>query len=405
MIGVDDAIKKVLNVAIPLDADEMQSVNAVGFILAEDIISDTDVPPFDRSTMDGYAMKASSVDAGVEIPVDALVGAGDCYPDTVPDGHAVKIMTGAPIPDGCDTVIPIEEISEIYEVVIKLDSNPKKGRNIALKGEEIAKGNRVLRKGTSIDAIISAVLAQVGFTKVIVHRRPNILILVTGSELVEPDHVPTGGQIRESNSYGLLAQCSIWGGVGLRTGSSVDSYKDLERELRAIFKLAPDILLITGGVSVGDFDLVPDVLSGLEAEIVFHNVAQKPAKPMLFARHDKTLVFGLPGNPVAAFLGFELYVGPAIRRVCGDIEYKTRFMTAIASDDFKVSSDRELFHPARIYFKDDEWIAEPVSARGSADICSIVNANAFARFEKGKYTVSKGERVKFFFLRGKSYGT
>jgi molybdopterin molybdotransferase len=170
-------------------------------------------------------------------------------------------------------------------------------------------------------------------------------------------------------------------------------------------KIAPDILLITGGVSVGDFDLVPDVLSGLETEIIFHNVAQKPAKPMLFARHDKTLVFGLPGNPVAAFLGFELYVGPLIRRMCGDTEYKTRFMTAIACNDFKVSSDREYFYPARIYFRDDEWIAEPVSARGSADICSIVNANAFARFEKGKYTVSKGDRIKFFFLRGKSYGT
>lgn len=405
MISVNEAIEKVLKETYLTGIDEMPSINAIGLILAEDILSDIDIPPFNRATMDGFAMKAATIEPFKEIKVVAVLAAGDSYKPKIRDGEAVKVLTGAPVPDECDTVVPIEEILPTYsnnQFTLKI--KPRAGRNIAYRGEEIKKGSLVIQKGTKIGSAEASVLAQVGYTKVKVYRRPKVSILVTGSELVEPEKMPEWGQIRESNSYGLLAQCSIWGAEGHNAGNIIDDPQKMEKELEDILKHKPDILLITGGVSVGDYDFVPHVLSKIKAEIIFHNVAQKPAKPILFSKYNKTLIFGLPGNPVASFLGFELYVGPLIRRMLGESQYQTNYMTAIASGEFNISSDREYFYPARVHYAEDKWIADPVKTLGSADIASIANANAFARFEKGKYTVSKGDKVRFFFIRGKDYG-
>ena len=405
MLEIDIAQKKVLAETEPLKPIVMPLESASGLNLAEDIFSDTDIPPFNRATMDGYAMRAEDSAVDAVLKVIGTVAASEFFDKTISQDQAVKIMTGAPVPDGCDTVIPLEWTSEPSPGLVKLASQIDRGKNIALKGEEIKKGACVLRMGMRIDPVVAAVLAQVGHAKVSIYPRPEVLILATGSELVELDITPKPGQIRDSNSYCILNQCSEWGGHCERHLIASDKIDNLESALKNAIDNQPEIIVITGGVSVGDYDLVPDVLKKLGANIIFHNVAQKPGKPMLFGTIGGILVFGLPGNPVAAYLCFELYIGPAIRRMMGDEHVKTTYFTAIAEEDFRVKSDRAYWHPAFVKRLENNLVAYPVSTHGSADIFSLVKANAFVRFEAGTYVVPAGEEIRFFVPRGKSIGT
>jgi len=402
MISINEAVEIVLDAAEALPTITLPLERAWGYVLAESVVADTDMPAFDRSMMDGYALAASASGDGKEVQVIATVPAGHFHPEPVADGHAVKIMTGAPLPDGCDAVIPVELTSEPDGGRVRLHSAVQSGDNIGFRGEEMKQGEEILAAGTPVDPAVAAVLAQAGKSRVSVHRRPRVGILVTGTELVDPGEVPAGGKIRESNSFGLVAQCLTWGAEPVRIGQAGDERRKLAAAISA--GLEYDVLAITGGVSMGEFDLVPDLLADLGVEIMFHKVAQKPAKPMLFGKFGPTLVFGLPGNPVACFLGFELYAGPAIRRLAGESEYRTRWHQGVSAADFKVRSDREHLKPAKVEREGEIWRAHPVATRGSADICSIVGTNAFARFKQGQYIVPAGETVEFFFHRGKSDG-
>jgi molybdopterin molybdotransferase len=402
MISIDEAVEIVLDAAEALPPIALPLERAWGYALAESVVADTDMPAFDRSMMDGYALAARFSGEGKEVVVVGTVPAGYFYPDPVPDGHAVKIMTGAPLPDGCDAVIPVEFTSEPEGGRVRLHSAVEPGDNIGFRGEEMKRGDEILAPGTPIDPAVAAVLAQVGKSRISVHRRPRVGILVTGTELVDPGEIPSRGKIRESNSFGLVAQCLTWGAEPVRIGQAGDERRKLAAAISA--GLEYDVLAITGGVSMGEFDLVPDLLADLGVEIIFHKVAQKPAKPMLFGKCGPTLVFGLPGNPVACFLGFELYAGPAMRRLAGESEYRTRWHQGMSAGDFKVRSDREHLKPAAVEREGEIWRAHPVATRGSADIYSIVGTNAFARFKQGHYTVPADETIDFFFHRGKSDG-
>ncbi len=405
MIPIDKAQKIVLDTLKALDPVKLPLDFAAGMILSEDISADINVPPFDRATMDGYALHASDSGSGAELKIDWIISAGEFIDIAIKRGHAVKIMTGAPVPAGVDTVIQIEKISEPKPGIVKLQDKIESGKNIAYKGEEIKEGQVVLKKGTEISAPVAAVLAQVGIANVPVYPRPSVLILSTGSELVEITDKPQGGQIRESNSYGLLTQCTRWGGAASRRPWAADNRKSLKGTIEDAIELNPDIIILTGGVSAGDYDLVPGILEELGVEVLFHKVAQKPGKPMLFGKLDEMLIFGLPGNPVAAFLGFELYVGPTIRRMMGESNFSIQFMEATATGDFKIKSDRAFVPHGLAANVDGEWRIAPVESKGSADIFSVVNANAFAIFDKGKYVVKSGEKVRFFLFRGESFGT
>jgi molybdopterin molybdotransferase len=403
MISIEEANDIVLGATSPLPVTEIPLDEAGGYVLAEPVNADADAPNFDRSMMDGYAFSTSSVSEADEIEFITIIAAGESFSETVPSGKAVKIMTGAPVPDGCDAVVPVEKTTQLSDNSFQLNSGVKSGDNIALQGEEMKKGQEVLTGGKLIDPPVAAVLAMTGNAKVKVHRRPRVGILVTGTELVGPDETPGPGKIRESNSYGLVTQCKTWGAVPHRLGQAGDD----PDQLRSAIKngLDFDVLCITGGVSMGDYDYVPGLLKELGVNVLFHKVAQKPAKPILFGKHDSTLVFGLPGNPVASFVGFELYAGPAVRRLAGEIDFRTQWYEGLSSGEFKIKTDRTNLKPVRIERSGNGLLVHPVPTRGSADICSVAGTNAFARFEEGRYTVPSGRPVRFMFHRSKEYGT
>jgi molybdopterin molybdotransferase len=404
MKSVDEAVDIVLGEAETLPAMRVVIQGSKGYILSDPVYSDIDFPAFDRAMMDGYAVKASISGEDVVLPVDGVIGAGEFRSEPVPEGHSVKIMTGAPLPPGTDAVIQVELTSETEDGKVKLYAGVDPGANIAKQGEEAEKGSVLLPAGTVADSAAVSVMAMAGKTMVRVYSIPQVGILPTGSELVRPSRqIPEPGQVRDSNTYGLSIQCLSWGGIPIRLGHPADDPNKLKKYIEK--GLSYNILVISGGVSMGDFDLIPDVLTELGVEIIFHKVAQKPGKPLLFGKHETTYVFGMPGNPVAAYLGFELYAGPMIRRMAGEVEYKTRWYKGIAAGDFKVSSDRTQFKASKVYWDEGVWKAEPVPSRGSADILAVVGTNSFVRFDKGKYTVPAGNEVDFFFTRGHLHGT
>ncbi len=404
MISVDDAVEIVLGEAETLPTMHVVIEGSKGYILSEPVFSDIDFPAFDRVMMDGYALMAASSGEGVILPVDGVVSAGEFRTDPVPEGHAVKIMTGAPLPPGTDAVIQVELTSDAGDGNVKLNAGIESGTNIAVQGEEVKKGVELLPVGLVIDSAVASVMAMAGRAKVNVYSVPRIGILSTGSELVRPSKkIPEPGQIRDSNTYGLNVQCLLWGGVPIRLGNPGDDPDELKRFIEK--GLEYNILALTGGVSMGDYDLAPDILREIGVEILFHKVAQKPGKPLLFGKRDKTYVFGLPGNPVAAYLGFELYAGPLIRRMSGDVDFRTEWFKATAAGEFKVKTDRTLLKASKIVWEDGGWKAYPVDSMGSADIFAVVGTNSFVRLKEGKYVVPAGEEVDFFFTRGNHHGT
>ena len=404
MITIDEAVEIVLGEAKPLPSMLMPIEDSKDYVLADPVCADIDFPPFDRAMMDGYAIKASSSEEGTIFPVDGIISAGEYREEPVPDGHAVKIMTGAPLPPGTDAVMQIELTSDAGDGRIRLNAKIEPGENIAKQGEEASKGSVLLPAGTVVDSAAASVMAMAGRTTVNVHRLPRVGIIPTGSELVNPsDKIPALGKIRDSNTYGLIIQCLAWRGIPIRLGNPGDDPEVLGEYIEK--GLGYNILAICGGVSMGDYDLVPGILEKLGVEIFFHKVAQKPGKPMLFGKRGMNYIFGLPGNPVAAYLGFELYAGPMIRRMAGEVGFRTRWFKGVSVGNFRVSSDRAQFKPCRVEWEDRGWKVYPVATKGSADIFSVVGTNAFGRFEKGNYTVPIGEEVDFFFTRGGLYGT
>ncbi len=404
MISIDDAVECVLSNAEKLPTMTVSTRGCRNYVLAEPVFADLDAPAFNRAMMDGYALKAEYSKEGKEIPVVGMIPAGEFRSEPVPDGNAVKIMTGAPVPDDCDAVIQVELTEEISENLIRLETSFKPGNNISMKGEEVKKGDQVLPAGVVIDPATASVLAMMGQHKVRITQPPRVGILVTGNELVSPGMEIIGqGQIRESNSYGLMAQTLSWGAVPMKLGQVIDEPGHLADALEK--GLSNNVLAITGGVSMGDFDLVPDTLRELGVQVLFHKVAQKPGKPILFGKRGSTLVFGLPGNPVACYLGFELYAGPAIRRMAGEVDYETPWYTGTTAGEFRIKTDRPHFKGAKIEWSDEGWLVHPTKSMGSADIISVVGTDAFVRFEKGRYSVPAGEKVKFCFHRGKPNGS
>jgi molybdopterin molybdotransferase len=405
MIEIEIAQKKVISATPHPKPVKTKLENTSGLILAEDIISTADIPPFDRATMDGFAIRAEDSRHDAKLEIIGTIAAGEIFNKPVLKGQAVRIMTGAPVPESCDAVVPVESTSEPEPGIMRLSSEIDKGKNIAIQGEEISKGHVVLKNGSRIDSVAAAVAAQIGRTELPVYPKPSVTIIATGSELVEPNIELKPGQIRDSNSFCLLHQCHEWNAEGDRRLIVADKTETLQSALKKAINDKPDMIVITGGVSVGEFDLVPDTLKKLGVNIIFHNVAQKPGKPMLFGTLDNILIFGLPGNPVAAYLCFELYVGPSINHMMGEPHTETKYFSAIAEEDFKVKSDRAFWHASYIKRIDNNFLAYPVATHGSADIFAILKANAFARFEAGTYLVPAGEEIRFFMPRGKSFGT
>ncbi|HEX9186445.1 MAG TPA: gephyrin-like molybdotransferase Glp, partial [Vicinamibacteria bacterium] len=316
MIPFEEALAIVLAEVVPLADEEVALEDALSRVLAEDVPSDRDLPPFDRAAMDGYALRAGDV-AGAPVALDVVgeVRAGQ-WPDlTVGPGQAARIMTGAPVPPGADAVQQVEKTQPLDEFRVTIQASVAEGANVGPRGSEVRAGDVVLARGRVIDPAAIAVLASAGKARVRAARRPVVALLVTGDEIVDVGAAPGPCQIRNSNGPAVTAQARLAGAEVRPLGVAPDQPDAIAEALRP--GLSADVLVVSGGVSAGDYDLVEPALLELGATFLFTKVAIKPGAPLVFGRRGGTLVFGLPGNPVSAQVTFDLFVRPALLKMQG----------------------------------------------------------------------------------------
>jgi molybdenum cofactor synthesis domain-containing protein len=398
MIPVEEALEIVVAHAQELPSEEVSLDDALGRVLREDVAADADFPPFDRSAMDGYAVRAEDASrAPVSLSVGGQVRAGQLFDRPHAPGTAVQIMTGAPVPEGADAVQQVEKTRpcadgrtvEILEAVVA-------GQNLARRGSEVRAGERVLEAGITVDPAALAVLAAVGKARVAVGRRPRTAVVVTGDELVEAGERPLPGHIRNSNGPAVLAQARLAGADARSLGVFPD---DEERIADAVSEgLKGDVLVLSGGVSEGVFDLVEGVLSRFGVELLFTKVAIKPGAPLVFGRHAETLVFGLPGNPVSAQVTFDVFVRAALLRMQGARTCARPTVEAELSAPVKNRSGRRAHLPVRLRFEGGRFRAEPLRSMGSADLVAHARANALAVLGAERTEAAAGERVPALLL-------
>lgn len=388
-IDPDTAQSLVLNHTPTARAICLNSIDALGMTLAESIQSDRDYPPFDRAMMDGFAVVVS--DAGRTVSVVGSVAAGDSPNSPVTRGHAVEIMTGAPCPEGTEAVAPKEVVQRDGDSV-RLPLELREGQNIARRGSECAAGTVVLDAGDVITPLALASIVTFGYERVRVIPRPALAIITTGNELVAPGAMPGPAQIRNSNGPMLTAYARSMQIEPMLVTHARDTVGDFRRALE--MAADADIIVLSGAVSEGKFDVVPQALEQFGATTVFHKVSQRPGKPILFATRGAQLIFALPGNPLSCQLGFHRYTGPAIRKFMGRPPIPHRY-SGILAESFAMKGPRTLFQLARAERNGGEWCVTPIKGKGSADLYSAGRANALARFEPGSGVVEAGSSITF----------
>ncbi len=392
MISVDEAVKMALDAVTTLQPKNVYLEDALGFCLAQDVLSDIDMPPFDRSAMDGYAVVAedcASVPAFLTVIED--IAAGYIPTKKVTRGFASKIMTGASVPEGADAVVKFEETEVYDDNRVKILMPVTKGRNISKRGEDMQAGRVVLQSGMLIRPQEIGILATVGKSCVEVYPSPTVGIASTGSELVDIDVKPSAVQIRNSNSYSLSAQARC-----LKASVEIlGIVKDNKEDTISIIKrgLEKDILILSGGVSMGEYDLVGKTLKDLNTQIYFEKVALRPGKPVIFGRKDNTLIFALPGNPVASFVTFELFIYPVIRKMMGFTNQQRTITKATLEVDISVKRRRREYRPAFIHLHNNTWLVSPVEWHGSADLLATTKANCLLIVREDVEKLSQGQLV------------
>lgn len=392
MLDVAEARRLILSHARPLPDEPTPLHAALGRALAEAVRSDLDMPPFDKALMDGYAVRAG--DPPVRDVIEE-VGAGQVPTRPVGPGQATRIMTGAPLPHGADAVVPVERTTALSPGRVQID-RAEAGQFILRRAAEYAAGRQVLAAGTLLRPQEVGVLASVGRDRVRTVPPARVAVLATGDELVEPPERPGPGQLRNSNSPMLHAQALRAGAVPRYLGIGRDSLASLGPLVEEGLRSA-DVLVLSGGVSAGNRDLVPAALSAAGVTAHFHHVAMKPGKPLLFGTHGARLVFGLPGNPVSSFVCFELVIRPALRLLAGLTADPAPAHAALTAD-FTHRSDRPTFHPART---DEGPSGRTVTLTpwiGSASLSCLLAANALVPLPAGEARLRQGERVPILLL-------
>jgi molybdopterin molybdotransferase len=394
MIPVDEAKRLILKEARRLDVVEVGLDEAAGRVLAEDVVADRDFPPTDRSGMDGYAVRWEDVrEPGRTLALAGEVQAGKPTDGVrVEPGSCVRITTGSGIPPGADTVVMVELTQEDGNgETVTFRGEPIKGQHIRARGEDVRAGERVLVAGAPIGPAEIAALASVGRTRAPVYRPPVVRIISTGDEVVEPEVTPAPHQVRNSNARCLVAQLRELGLQGRYLGIAPDTRDGLDEAVRN--GLTGDVLLVTGGVSMGKYDLVGESLAAAGLKQVFHKVAVRPGKPILVGRAGGCLVVALPGNPVSTFTGFAVFVAPALRKMMGYARCENLHVTAVLAERLKRKPDRATYHLARVAVSEDGFTALPVRTMGSGDVVSMSRANAFVITPAGSRALDPGTPV------------
>jgi molybdopterin molybdotransferase len=396
MLSVTEAQRRILDQVRPLPPQTVAlDSQTVGLVLAEDVASDLDMPPYDKSMMDGYAVRSADLtENGAELLVIEEVTAGRMPRHAVGPGQATRIMTGAPMPAGADAVIMVERTRVLVGNRVRMEDAAKPGQNVLPRAKEMRGGEVVLKAGARLRPQEVGLLALVGRVEVSVRPHPSVAILTTGDEIVDPFERPGPGQIRNSNGPMLFAQTSRAGGAPWMVGIA----KDDRDNLRAMVAegLHANVLVLSGGVSAGKLDLVPGVLADLGVRIDFHKVEMKPGKPMLFGVREHgggrpaTLVFGLPGNPVSALVCFELFVRPALRGLMA-LPPGPCFVQATLSEDYGYRTDRPTYHPAKLEATERGWSVRATPWFGSPDLRGVTPANAFVLLPAGDHQHRAGD--------------
>jgi len=398
LIPVEQALSTVLDHASFLAAESVPLEDALHRVLAADVASDVDMPPFARSAMDGFAVRDEDTRATpVTLPVVAQVKAGAPPGLRLPPGSAAEIMTGAPVPEGATAVQQVEKTRfERQSGAVAILESVVPGQNVAPRGSEVRAGDVVLKAGERLGPARLGVLAAVGRSSVPVGRRPKVALVVTGDEVVEAASRPGPGQIRNSNGPAVAAQLRDAGAILAKATTVGD---DEEALAGAIDEgLRHDVLVLSGGVSKGVFDLVEGVLERAGVELLFTQVAIKPGAPLVFGRRGQTLVFGLPGNPVSAQVTFDLFVRPALLRQQGAADTARPRVEARLLRPVKNRSGRRAHHPAHLSFEPGGFVAAPLDSRGSADLVVHARANALVVLEADRTEAAAGETVPALLL-------
>ncbi len=393
MMDPDEALELVLGRAEPRGAVELSLAEAQGLVLAETINADRDFPPFDRAMMDGYAVCAA--DAGAEVALVGEVAAGQYSEAAVRPGACVAIMTGAACPAGADAVVKIEDTSRQGQLV-RLPGAIQPGKHIAARGCEREAGRVVLEPGVRVTSLVTAVLASVGRERVRVVRPPSVVVITTGSELVAPRQQAGPAQIRDSNGPMLAAQVQS---AGLGEPAQVLHAADTLENLAAALSQAAsaDVVLLSGGVSMGRYDLVPRALEDHGVNLVLHKVTQKPGKPLLFGHLGSRVFFGLPGNPLSSHFCFFRYVAPSLRLMAG-LPHGPDQAPGHLTADLSTTGGRTKFLLARARERDGRLDVTPLLGKGSADIFAAPTANAYLRVPPGEQQLSAGDTIQVMWM-------
>ncbi len=395
MIQVQEALDKILCQIQFKGVERVPLGQALGRVLTEDVVSRINNPPLDNSAMDGYAVIAGDIQSAtpenpVKLEMVEEIAAGYTAKGTLKPGQTMRIMTGAPIPPGADAVLMQEDTQKDGNAILCLDKADV-AENIRRAGEDVKIGEGVIKKGTTLSPAHIGMLAVIGRSQIAVSQRPTVAILSTGDEILELDETPQGPQIFNSNGHMLAAQIKSAGGIPIYLGIARDTEKDLMEKFE--WALKADIVVSSGGVSVGDYDLVKSTLQKMGQEMLFWKVAMKPGKPLAFGRIGKTPIFGLPGNPVSSFVSFEQFVRPSLRKVlgCSDLSHKT--VQAKLTRTIHKKPGRLHFLSSIVSWTDGEYTVTPAGEQGSGILKSAANANGLLIFPLEAEEIKQGQEV------------
>jgi len=401
VISVEEALTRILAEITQLDVIQVPLVESLGLVLAQDVVAQEDMPPFDNSAMDGYALR--SVDSQprdgqpARLRVTGSVAAGYVADTAVTDGAAMRIMTGAPVPPGADSVIQVEltradgtqsEWVEILEPVAP-------GNNIRPAGEDMRRGQTILRHGTEIGPWEIGILATLGWASIPVVRRPRVAILGTGDEVIDVDQPLQPGKIRNSNSYLLEAAVKRAGATADRLGIARDTVESLREKFDEAMR--SDLIITTGGVSVGDFDLVKNIMAE-QGAINFWRINMRPGKPVAFGNIGEVPLLGLPGNPVSAAVTFELFGRPVIRKMLGHTRLLKPLIDVMVEDGVGERVSRRHYVRAHVTWRDGHYVAHTTGNQGSNIMTSLLDANAFIIVPEGGTLIPPGGTAQAMML-------
>jgi molybdopterin molybdotransferase len=394
LLSVEDALAAVLAHAHPLAAEDVELASAAGRVLAEDAPAAVDLPPFPSSAMDGYAVRAAELPA--TFAVTERIAAGRPATRALSQGEAFAIATGGAVPDGADAVIPIEHVAQ-RDGSVEISEPVEAGTNVRPRGGDVQAGAVVVAKGTRLGAAQIGALAAAGVARPRCVRRPRVSVLATGTELRAPGEELQAGEVYEANGVMLAAALTAAGAVVER----VDVVADDAAAHRAAIErgLGADVFVTSGGVSVGEHDLVREIERELGVEEIFWRVAVKPGKPISFGVRGDTLVFGLPGNPVSSLVGFELFVRPALAALTGLANQEPEFRAGQLATAVRRNAERDEFLRARSRLEGERVVLEPVTGQESHMIARAASADALVHVARGEGELAAGSAVRYLMLR------